>query len=60
MLLGIASPVIKAHGSSDGGALFHAIGQAKTCVEGKVVETIVEALAAQKQAAKAEVKAEAE
>lgn len=60
VLLGIASPVIKAHGSSDGGALFHAIGQAKTCVEGKVVETIIEALAAQKQAAKAKVKAEAE
>lgn len=49
VLLGIAFPVIKAHGSSDGGAMFHAIRQAKTCVDGKVVETITEALAAQKQ-----------
>lgn len=48
VLLGIAYPVIKGHGSSDGGAMFHAIRQAKTCVDGKVVETITEALAAQK------------
>lgn len=48
VLLGIAYPVIKGHGSSDGGAMFHAIRQAKTCVDGKIVETITEALAAQK------------
>lgn len=48
VLLGIAYPVIKAHGSSDGTAMFHAIRQAKTCVDGKIVETITEALAAQK------------
>ncbi len=48
VLLGIAYPVIKGHGSSDGGAMFHAIRQAKTCVDGQIVETITEALAAQK------------
>ncbi|MCQ2417528.1 MAG: phosphate acyltransferase PlsX [Oscillospiraceae bacterium] len=44
VLLGIAKPVIKAHGSSDDEAFFHAIRQAKQCVEGRVVETISEAL----------------
>jgi len=49
VLLGIAKPVIKAHGSSDGEAFFHALRQAKNCVEGKVCETIAEALAAKKE-----------
>lgn len=48
VLLGIAKPVIKAHGSSDGEAFFHAIRQAKNCVDGHVVETITDALAARK------------
>ena len=46
VLLGIAKPVIKAHGSSDGEAFFHAIRQAKLCVKGKVCNTIANALAA--------------
>ena len=54
VLLGIAKPVIKAHGSSDGMAFFHALRQAKTCVDGKIVETISEALAARKAADKAQ------
>ena len=52
MLLGIAKPVIKAHGSSDGEAFFHAIRQAKNCVSGRVCETITEELATRKSAAK--------
>ena len=52
VLLGIQKPVIKAHGSSDGEAFFHAIRQAKNCVDGKVCETISEALAARKAALK--------
>jgi len=43
-LLGINGVVIKAHGSSDAKAIFHAIRQAKACVEGKVVESIREGL----------------
>ena len=48
VLLGIARPVIKAHGSSNGEAFFHAVRQAKNCVDGRVCETITEALAARK------------
>lgn len=51
VLLGIAKPVIKAHGSSDGTAFFHAIRQAKHCVDGRITETIVEALAERKKKA---------
>ena len=51
VLLGIRQPVIKAHGSSNGEAFFHAIRQAKGCVDGKICETITEALAARKQRA---------
>jgi len=43
-LLGISGVVIKAHGSSDAKAIFHAIRQAKACVEGKVVESIQEGI----------------
>jgi len=43
-LLGINGVVIKAHGSSDAKAIFHAIRQAKACVEGKVVDSIKEGL----------------
>ena len=45
-LLGLSAVVIKAHGSSDAKAVFHAIRQAKACVEGKVVESIREGLKA--------------
>lgn len=51
VLLGIRKPVIKAHGSSDGEAFFHAIRQAKLCVDGKICETAAEALAARKAGA---------
>lgn len=54
VLLGISKPVIKAHGSSDGEAFFHAIRQAKNCVDGKICETIIAALAARKGREKAE------
>ena len=47
-LLGIRRPVIKAHGSSDGEAFFHALRQAKSCVDGRICETIIAALAARK------------
>lgn len=44
VLMGIAKPVIKAHGSSDAKAFYNAIRQAKSCAEGNVVGTIVETL----------------
>lgn len=50
VLLGISKPVIKAHGSSDSTAFFHAVRQAKTCVDGKIIETISQALAERKAA----------
>jgi glycerol-3-phosphate acyltransferase PlsX len=43
-LLGINGVVIKAHGSSDAKAIFHAVRQAKACVEGTVGEAIKEGL----------------
>jgi len=45
-LLGLSSVVIKAHGSSDAKAVFHAVRQAKACVEGEIVQTIKEGLKA--------------
>ena len=48
VLLGISKPVIKAHGSSNGMAFFHAIRQAKNCVDGQIVETISKAIAERK------------
>ncbi len=53
VLLGISKPVIKAHGSSDETAFFHAIRQAKICVDGKIVETITASLDARKAVDKA-------
>lgn len=50
VLLGISKPVIKAHGSSNGEAFFHAVRQAKNCCDGRMIETITEALAQRKQA----------
>lgn len=45
MLLGIAKPIIKAHGSSDAKAIKNAIRQAKTCVEKGVIDNITDTLA---------------
>ncbi|MBR7927358.1 phosphate acyltransferase PlsX [Aerococcaceae bacterium zg-ZUI334] len=42
ILLGVNAPVIKAHGSSNEEAIFHAIRQAKNIMEAKVVEQLVE------------------
>ncbi len=47
-LLGIARPVVKAHGSSNGKAFKNAIRQAKLMVENRMIETITAALATQK------------
>ena len=49
VLLGISKPVIKAHGSSNGEAFFNAVRQANNCVDGKICETISEAVAARKE-----------
>lgn len=48
-LLGIAKPVIKAHGSSNPKAFMNAIRQAKTFYEQDVIGTISAAVAAQKE-----------
>ena len=48
-LLGIAKPVIKAHGSSDPKAFMNAIRQAKNFYEQDVIGTISAAVAAQKE-----------
>lgn len=40
VLLGVAHPVIKAHGSSDAKAFFNAIRQAKLCVDGGMIANI--------------------
>ncbi|MFK8242646.1 MULTISPECIES: phosphate acyltransferase PlsX [unclassified Facklamia] len=42
ILLGVNAPVIKAHGSSNEEAIFHAIRQAKNIMEAKVVDQLVE------------------
>lgn len=42
VLLGVKKPVIKAHGSSDSIAFFHAIEQAQRCIEGNVTAAIEE------------------
>ncbi len=39
-ILGVRGPVIKAHGASDGPTLFHAVRQAKICVEHDVIGEI--------------------
>lgn len=56
VLLGISKPVIKAHGSSNATAFYNAIRQAKTCVEGKVVEEITASLEELSEKSKAETK----
>ena len=44
VLMGISKPVIKAHGSSDAKAFYNAIRQAKNCVEGGIIPTIVQSI----------------
>ncbi len=44
VLMGVAKPVIKAHGSSNAKAFYNAIRQAKKCVDGKVIEEITKSL----------------
>ncbi|MGN1481814.1 phosphate acyltransferase PlsX [Porcipelethomonas sp.] len=44
VLMGIAKPVIKAHGSSDAKAFYNAVRQAKACVDGGVTETIIKSI----------------
>lgn len=46
VLMGIAKPVIKAHGSSNAKAFYNAIRQANNCAEKKVIEAISATLAA--------------
>lgn len=43
-LFGLKAPVIKAHGSSDANAVFHAIRQAKEMVDNEVTKTITQKL----------------
>lgn len=50
-LMGIAKPVVKAHGSSDAKAFKNAIRQAKEMVENRVIDRVEESLAAMKEAA---------
>ena len=45
-ILGIAKPVIKAHGSSDATAFYNAVRQAKKCVEANVTGEIESYVAA--------------
>ncbi len=49
IILGVASPVIKAHGSSDAKAFFNAIRQAKLCVEGNMIDEIARTVAEMKE-----------
>lgn len=44
--MGIAKPVIKAHGSSDARAFYNAIRQAKACVDEKMIVTLTASVAA--------------
>ncbi len=48
VLMGISSPVIKAHGSSDAKAFFNAVRQAKRCVDGNMIATIAASVAEMK------------
>ena len=45
IILGVACPVIKAHGSSDAKAFFNAIRQAKLCVDGHMIDEIARTVA---------------
>lgn len=44
VLMGISKPVIKAHGSSDAKAFYNAVRQAKNCVSGEVIQTIIKSI----------------
>ncbi|MGN0613648.1 MAG: phosphate acyltransferase PlsX [Porcipelethomonas sp.] len=49
VLMGISKPVIKAHGSSDAKAFYNAVRQAKKCVSGGVIPTIMQSMANNKR-----------
>ena len=49
VLMGIAKPVIKAHGSSDAKAFYNAIRQAKNCVDGNVIDEVSKHLSVMKE-----------
>ncbi len=51
-ILGVRHPVIKAHGASDGPTLFHAIRQAKRCIDHNVIGEIERGVAEIKESAK--------
>ncbi len=44
VLMGISKPVIKAHGSSDAKAFYNAVRQAKNCVSGEIIPTIMKSI----------------
>lgn len=48
-LLGLAGPVIKAHGSSDATAIFHAARQARLFIKNNVISQIEEELSSEKE-----------
>lgn len=48
-LLGLAGPIIKAHGSSDATAIFHAVRQARLFVKHQVIAQIGEEISKQKR-----------
>jgi len=48
-LFGLRAPVIKAHGSSDAHAMFHAVRQAREMVANEVVQTVKQSIAEIKQ-----------
>lgn len=54
LMMGVAKPVIKAHGSSNAKAFCNAIRQAKLCVENGAVESMREKLAAVGEAGEAQ------
>ena len=43
-LFGLNAPVVKAHGSSDANAIFHAVRQAREMVKNDIIATMKEAL----------------
>lgn len=59
-LLGASQIVVKAHGSSDARAFFHAIRQAKNCVDNHVVEEIAAHLSQMKEATRESARAASE
>ncbi|MGC8141185.1 hypothetical protein ACP3W2_27565 [Salmonella enterica] len=44
-MFGLRAPVIKAHGSSDAHAIFHAVRQAREMVVNDVIQTVKQSIA---------------